>query len=322
MALRLAAGNSHELLSTPTHQFGWIDTRVFVKRLKDYVTRPECYDNPDRVLALSRLSLEHRNAALAKLPKSDDEYIEAVRYALGAGDVTIGPTPGYWISAARARSPFTDDEKVRAVHPGYGADAALTALYHVSPDSSVKMLRGSSFVPAKLKIQRTSQAEPQPAHIDMPTVLLHFDNWSSFESPKLVVDWTASIWPAQQESVFAAPIPDLSQCIDQPGMLHNRQHFFAPLGRPGLRFGENARLLLMLGLCHKNPEVHLPAVDIAIAAVAENRFDAESFGMTLRTLFKLDFASRYGWRNNLRRLPGNRYCTRQRCEICWNTHLP
>jgi hypothetical protein len=124
----------------------------------------------------------------------------------------------------------------------------------------------------------------------MPTVLLHFSSENYFGSPKLVVDWIASIWPAQQESVFATPIPDLSRCIDLPGSLEERQHFFKPLSRPGLRLGENARLLLLLGLCHKNSEVHLPAVDVTIAAVTENRFDAESFAMTLRLLFDLDFA--------------------------------
>ena len=281
IASRIATGNSHELLSTPTHQFGWLDPLIFVRRLKDYVQRPESYDNSDKVLALCRLSFEHRKEALAELPESCDEYIAAVRYALGADDVVVGTTSCYWICAARARNPFTNDETVEAVHPDWGPDAGKAAVYRYRIDKEYVL---------KIAVDAVPTTEPRAAHIDMPTVLFHLEQWGFGEAPKLSIDWTASIWPAQQEPTFAIPITNLSMCIDLPGNLANCQHFFGPLSRPGLRFGENARLLLVLGLCHKNPEVHLPAVDIAIAAIGEDRFDIESFAATVRLLFDLGFA--------------------------------
>ena len=161
--LKAAASAARErkpraMLSTPTHEGGWIDPLVLVSRtihrikitplssqselnFKDLksitnaigrvantifggadaaAAQPED-EVYDECLAILRLAPDNRKEALALLISAQlprSEFVSAVRYALGDADVPIGTSKLLWVAAARARSPFTDDPDVESKFPG------------------------------------------------------------------------------------------------------------------------------------------------------------------------------------------------------------
>jgi len=149
---KVANRESVILLSTPTHEGGWIDPVILVERARTLSNTNPGYqkgffsqflgvlgltkgerDIEDECLALLRIAPDNRELALAravKLPRS--EFIQALRYALGDDDIQIGETPAVWIAAARARSPLGDDSRVEARHRGLGPDSATRARYELT----------------------------------------------------------------------------------------------------------------------------------------------------------------------------------------------
>ena len=119
----------------------------------------------------------------------------------------------------------------------------------------------------------------------MPCVLTHFGAGMTFSCPQLCLDWASSVWPTQWEPLFASPIQQLTDSMDKPGSLLESQRFYRLLARPDIPFRDNATLLLAVGLCHKNPEVHLPSTDILIAAATDRRILPRKLGEVLRFIF-------------------------------------
>jgi len=80
----LHEGTSLPLLSTPTHLPTWIDSEILVERLAIYQKNGQLPDAIDLQLAISRISFEHRAAAL-KLAQStlQGDYLALMVFLLG-----------------------------------------------------------------------------------------------------------------------------------------------------------------------------------------------------------------------------------------------
>lgn len=106
---------SAPLLALPTHDYGWIDPDILVKRLEEAQKNGRIVRQADFMQALLRLAPDGRAAALDRLRDLPGHPARVLRWALGAED---GPQPkdalhyDIWIAAARARNPegdFQDD---------------------------------------------------------------------------------------------------------------------------------------------------------------------------------------------------------------------
>ena len=131
LARRVARPQPAPLLAAPTHAGGWIDPHALVQRFRERSQLPLAGEPADLILAILRLAPDHRATALAEAGDLNGEPGAAIRYALGAQQEKIGPTPALWIAAARARAPWSDDPAVEAQHPRRGPDAGQAATYRI-----------------------------------------------------------------------------------------------------------------------------------------------------------------------------------------------
>ncbi|MGN6547496.1 MAG: DUF7824 domain-containing protein, partial [Aureliella sp.] len=115
---RVRAGTAYSLLSTPTHQGGWIDPRVWVQRLR-YVDRQQVdFLEEDLVRSLLRVAYDSREAAWQMANDSAEGLSERFRkLAQFVLDLNVPneklkldaswPLP-VWMTAIRARDPWVD----------------------------------------------------------------------------------------------------------------------------------------------------------------------------------------------------------------------
>ncbi len=263
-----------QLLATPTHIGGWLDPRILVERLQRVADESHLFDY-DQILALLRLAPDHRATALKAARKLPGEFAAAFRYACGENPRELGETYYLWIAAARARRPFADDPLVAQKFPLPTVDAGLAAKYHVR-DSGKKKVS-----PSERRTRIYAEDSPQPrfdhkgwksnsrADYRLPTTLPHEQPVHSDFSqdtkpcPPEVFALAASVWPLGRESFF---VPDAN---------------VEPL------FDVNAPLLEMstLGVVRALADNWAPhrtlGVDVAIAAIADGRWDAARVGRIL-----------------------------------------
>ncbi len=283
----LYAGESLQLLGTATHCGGWIDPLVLVQRAKAWASRPDAkvvlYD---QILSLLRLAPDNRRAALKKASKLKGEYGVAVRYACG-GQATSREmkTASLWIAAARARHPWHDDAVVEKKFPNLGVDAGRAAIYETRYDA-----KGEGRYYAKASPQpkpHVSYSARRNVDFALPTAVahehdIHCDlNFGRDTKPieQEITNMAATVWPIARESYFRVD-------AFNPLAVH-----LAPLFDPctPLREMSNAALTLSLGSGYA--EQRILAVDVAIAAIDDGRFDPQPIGRLLGMM--VNHANRY-----------------------------
>ena len=141
----------------------------------------------DIIQALLRLAPDGRMEALQRAGDLPGEAGAALRYALGANDVEIGPTLPLWVAAARARAPWADDERVERRFPDLGPGAGRIGQPEIDWNAQPYNRPGLRFTIEK----------PRHSRCDLPTTLLlcysrdevHW--WTTPENRR----WELSIWP-------------------------------------------------------------------------------------------------------------------------------
>ena len=286
IAWRIAMGEALRLLSTPTHEGGWIDPRELAKRANAWTGSDP--NSQDVILAMLRLAPDNRAAALKSLKDNSSEWFQAIRYAMGGENIKVGKEPAMWVAAARARAPWRDDETIMREHPGLGPDAAeaarLTFGFQVRTTSS-RFDSGLTTEPAL-----TETNDPLLVTVRMYTRRF-VEEWLSFEMGGFAgrttgaVRWTATIWPQARESYFAASALDCFDNLDWGQAQWQNRNMLEPLidsGTP-LRY---AGLFLLTGmLAAKEPGESGLATDIAIRSIEDGRLGSDNFGNALATLF-------------------------------------
>jgi hypothetical protein len=105
---RVVNGQSTQLLSTPTHQGGWIDATVLGPRVADWQQGDDEVLPQDFALALLRTAPDNRLVALEAARELKGNTGRIVRWALGGNE---GPTSAdsadsaLWLAAGRCRVP-------------------------------------------------------------------------------------------------------------------------------------------------------------------------------------------------------------------------
>ena len=298
LAERVARGQPAVLLSAPTHTGGWIAPEVFVERVNEWSGAEP--DVTDICLALLRLAPDGRAEALAKLHDSKQEWVRAVRYALGAPKITIGETAALWIAAARSRAPWADDERIEKAFPEQGPDAGQAATI------TLKFKKEDSWI--KLKVE-SKPPVPKAADADLVTVTLHHQRrigrhlgWELGGSSGRTVGsvrWSATIWPIARESLFAASLETIAENLDWWEVAWQNKSLLEPLLDRGTPLREMGLMLLLTALAAKEPGEYGLATDIAIRAIEDGRLGSDNLGRGLAFLLPTGFIKPARWQKTL-----------------------
>lgn len=272
-----------QLLSSPTHERGWIDAATLVERINDLTIAPP---ETDVVLALLRLAPDGRTSALKNLkPSLKGEWIDAVKHGLGTDGIRIGKTAALWAAAARCRSPLKDDPKVAKAFPGLGPGAGTAAQFETQfrqEQTKYGLIRHFKIV--------TSETLPKNVPTNIPSQLFqrnrHDSDSLSFHDIGTTagsIRWLATMWPAAQESFFATGAECIGENLDWwEAQWHNRC-FLEPLLDPDTPLLAMGAMLLLCGLAAKEPGEHGLAVDIAIQAINDGRLGTDNMSHMLTT---------------------------------------
>jgi hypothetical protein len=282
LADRVSQGTATATLCAPTHEGGWIDSRVLVARVKDRSVMGSASDY-EMVLSLLRLAPDHRDEALANLSTSKGEFVAALRYALGAATKKLGSTEWLWVAASRARNPFVDDAMLEQQFPGLGPDAGTVARPHFVVTTSTY----HKYVYHQFRIE----VEPQPARKQIDPRLLTVLLWKHPDhrlGPEFVsmtaVSQLFQICPLGLESACSAGAMAIGNNLDWVEAQWHNRNYLGFLLDADVPLRPMALLLLALGLAAKEPGESGLAIDISIAAIDDGRLDGQKLGVAMRPL--------------------------------------
>ena len=282
IARLVSKGRALPMLSAPTHRGGWIDPLVMPWRMAKWRQAGVKLDKADFIQALLRLAPERREGALESLPKTAEEEIRALRWALGAELTGSLSTAEIWVAAFRCREPRGQSELLRDRFPGLGPDAAERATYKETlkqfadrPDSIFGTTMG--YLPESLPIESEPPLKRRQGIKYFPTELLH-DRAMRWEASDLL----EVIWPLDRESYLAYQTRRMALYLDSQGTYWQsaRNCLFDP-DTPTCGSGA---WLIALSLSAKQPEAARSGLDALIASIDDGRLDGPTFGTVMGKL--------------------------------------
>jgi hypothetical protein len=308
-------GQATVLFSTPTHKGGWIDPEVLVERvcesyapqtgsgvkklfgdvLSAFGVNIDRQALADQCLALLRIAPERRAQALAKLDSGNSnrtEFIDALRYALGAEGVKIGDSTPLWIAAARARNPFSNDEIVGAKHRDAGPDGTMLASYSpnyltsipsyaLNPTRQLAMKSESDF-----RFVLRSPAMPPDAKLAQAfSVLRHRFKIESYSVARFT-DWRRSVWPMNLDAFFAEGIDRMTTHEGSDPTGRENKVFIEPLYDPDVPVRDVGVLMLVIAATSKQKDEHEHAIEALIAVLEDGRVVGRTLGVLMRELLQ------------------------------------
>ena len=279
-------------LCAPTHSGGWIDPVVLAQRATDPHVLAHASDL-EKVLSLLRLAPDGRQAALSHLRDGKDEFITALRYALGEPMEKIGPTDWLWVAATRSRSPFADDLLLEQSFPNLGSDAAMIArpAVHITRDKR-------DFCHLAISVDSL----PPKVDLRLPTVLMWRQS-DPYLGPEFVSDTEVvelfQIRPLSQEAACARGAFVLAGNLDWHEAQWHNHRYLQPLLDPDLPLKPMALLLLALGLAAKEAGQNGLATDAAIAAIDDGRLDGRKLGSAMASLLSTGMIKSTRWAKTL-----------------------
>lgn len=270
---RFLQGEARSLLCAPSYRGGAVDPLDFARRLIDSEKYGHEPSEHEKTLAILRLVPVSKREALESIDaeiENRTEYIEAVRFALGADDfdpVAEG-TPQYWFAAARAREPFGDFPHLESLFPYHGPDAAFAAKYEAEKIEQTPKIIGH---PYSIKI--VPKPYGNPGHF--PPTILHarLDDgwrWTFLEHP-----WKLSIWPLNPDPVFARAIERYSNVPD--GAYGRSLTWYLSSFSPFMKdIGKISGMLLLMGLSAKLADIRTVARDTMIRLIGAGNLKIET----------------------------------------------
>lgn len=300
LAERVAAGLAAPLLSAPTHEGAWIEASQLVERVRRAPSealsdeRWRLWRRVELQLALLRLAPEGRAEALARLPEGPQEYLQALRYALG-GRAEIGTDPQLWAAAARASTRAGPDEAVCAAFDSVDERIARPASY----DPRVHLPGGR---PAACEAEESDLATPSfgleigicrerrppiqdPAlQAPLPILFEELDSyaWALESVGDAAVTARRSVWPAGRAAAHAFALCSRPFEAFADNTQGCKMAFIESLLDPGAAIGPVGALLLFSGFGTKNPGARSLAIDAAQRAIDEGRLGSDTLALALK----------------------------------------
>lgn len=286
---RICQQRSFALFALPTHTGGWIDPLGLVDRIARFDPRKSVIDY-DQVLSLLRLAPENRIAASKKLMHRGTDYNRAVCYALGEKVAKIGESAPLWVAAARARAPYTDDPRIEKKFPKLGPDAGLAARYQVGSwrrKSGGYTFEETTWYAADSPQPPKHKSHEVIKHVDylLPTTLAHAHdipidlNFTRDTKPieQSVTLAAATVWPLAMEAYFRVGCEPIL--------------YLQPMFDPSLPLREVSTYALVASLGSSYAPERTLAVDVAIVAIEDGRFDPARSGR--QVVLRFEHVRRY-----------------------------
>lgn len=295
-----ASGRGRPLLAAPSWRPGWIDPEDVVTKWLAWQEAGLDPDIHEQVAALLRLHPTGRDSALVAARGVKGPAGDALRHALGDERIPVGASAATWLAAARSREPRGDLDELERAHPGLGPDGGRAA--RISWRAFHREHPPYRYFTIETLVE---PALPPAIPSPMATVLLH-QPWRA-DSRYLeqgippdagLVRWSLTIWPARHEASLAIAAEFL------PGANSAAHRELRPyvelLAAPHVEMGSMARLVLALALASSMTELRVPAQDALIAAIDQERADAQAIGETMATLFESGENTLCRWAKSLR----------------------
>jgi hypothetical protein len=296
LARRVAARKAMPLLGAPTHLGCWIDPRILVGRLRAWLaadsglqTPPpkgwplrSRYPYPEVIQALLRLAPDGRAEALSACEGLVGEIADAVRYALGADGVAVGPDAALWIAASRARDPRADDPYVETRHPNRGPDTTRVARPALQVERWLYRDRGKEHVAFRVTLGVAPPVPHNPLPEFPPVLFYKVD-----EPDSTALRWLATIWPAGREAWLTKGTWTIADNLDWWEAQWENRVYLEALLDPDTDLGGMGGILLGLGLATREPGESGLATDALIAGIQDGRVTGTSLAGVLSYLLSL-----------------------------------
>lgn len=290
---RLRNGELGPLLSLPTHEHGWIDARVFVKRLQACLADGRSPSRNDVIYGLLRLAPDFRKEAMESSRALPDPYGRLVRYALGdSEDITSGDQEwaDAWLAAGRTRNPRGALPELQCLKFPATKNATASAVYSLNWNVDQQALQYQMYVNQQNNgVVRIEPVVPEGMPSDQnPTIALmqqvgHYAVFGSF--PGWVEVWLATLWPANSDCFLAMGIDRLIVRMDAPGSTwFQLGSAVRPLLHGERDWSPVALATLWIGLLSKDAEVRTVARDALAAAMQETRAHPDPLSVALLEL--------------------------------------
>jgi hypothetical protein len=282
-----AQGRHQPPLSAPTHRGGFIDPQNFVARVEAHRLAGVDSSESEQVRGLLRLTpgcAPELRARAGALP--DDAFTRALRYALG-NDIAPGAEHDLFAAAARIRHPRADDTVLDKRHPGLGPDAAQLARYSWRVHYTENRDSHDLLVESSLRsddVPRTRPAVMRHPGVNRGRRYYHYQWWSFAGPDEGAIRLSATVLPSDPEAFMAEGAHLVGANLDWEGAQWQNRAYLELLLDPVSRMTPMANLLLLLGLCGKEPGQTAIAVDALVRSHGEGRLDKEELARTLRAL--------------------------------------
>ncbi len=253
---RLTEGRTRPLLSMPTTESFFLDTRTLAARVKAQ-TGP--IDLADTVTALLRLAPEHRMEALRELQGIEGELAASVRHALGS-----------------EREPASAHESLRSVADCIrdGDSATMRIYWQVSRSDE------SSWAELEVDFGTVSASLPELPPDALPTLLAtngHDGHGAQFGEEASVRE-LGSFYPSNRCTFLAHGLEAIARNVSWSDAEWQNHVFIEMLLDPDVPLDSVGLLLLAIALNTKESRENALATDALVAAITDGRIVGPELG--------------------------------------------
>jgi len=296
----------------------WADIDAASKWIQDSKSNAYYADAPEFLQALLRLAPDGRAAALREAQKIQGEFGSALRYALGEGELHDIESPQLALTAFRSRFPFKTADMDNSVIKDHFPDGIHPAQYIFSSEVVEKQLDDRfstirTMLPAFLDTTRNgidtfprarelaasySQLDRYAVNAELaefellPTVALH-----TCLSKAWSVGDISLVWLQNREPMLAQISKNILIHVKSIGTFW--QQDYSSLFDSDFPMHKNGNWWFAITLAVKGDDLRRVALDVLVAAVAENRADPDLLGETMALLTALTSTK---WTKALREL--------------------
>jgi len=288
----LRARRAWQPLSTPTHAGGWIDPRVWIKRLSSSAGSS---NESDGIQSLLRLAPFGRAEARESVGSLSGTWRRLAEYALGGecrvgiADVLRSPL---WVAAGRARQP-TGDLKDLGLLMGVSnvPDALRESRFNLEQKSDKAPGRSShdsesTFLP----LDASFDADVNKKMNDVPQCLFYpRKSKQQFSLEWLgawVIEWKSQIWPTNPRGFLYSGINRMLERFEASSSVYEPNHAYVDALRPHQRsLGDVEHMTLAIACMSGEQEVRRSAGEVLVRAGTEGRLEASRFTASLSELY-------------------------------------
>jgi len=279
------------VLAMPTHRGGWIDPRVFVRRLKSLHDPSRLSHRFDLIAGLLRLAPDFRAAALRDAADLPDPPGRLLRYALGGPErpsESDRNEADEWLAAGRARNPRGVLSELKVLGFGDREPNVITPVDfrfdpRVTPEDVKWTQNNRAFVTQCIDWSPDAIVEGRVAArptVEQVLLVPNGRNWH------LHRDWddalAASQWPLNPDATLAtASCQLMARLDDKSSVVEPRAGILSPLRAVDRGWTEMARTALWLGLLGRDEQARGIALDALIEGIGDGRADPKALAATL-----------------------------------------